>query len=70
MRKEKEKVTKLLDYLIRNSEAFAYMTDYEKWEYRERVLAGIKEKATYVGLFIAGAIGIIAIVFLGAMLGN
>ena len=49
---------KLLDYSMNHSKDFAGMTDYEKWEYKEDVIAGIKD----------GVKGIGACIFLAALL--
>ena len=63
-------MTRLLDYIINHNKAFAGWTHYEKWEYREDVLEGMKEKAAYAGLFIYGAVALAGVLFLAGALGN
>ena len=63
-------MTAILDYIIHHNKSFAYMTDYEKWEYREEVIDGMKEKAGYIGIFIFGAIALISGFFFAGVFGN
>lgn len=63
-------MTAILDYIIHNNKSFARMTDYEKWEYREDVLAGMKEKVLLITEFIGLGIGFAGIIFMIGLLGN
>lgn len=57
-------MTKILDYMINHNKAFNGWTHYEKWEYREEVIEGMKDKAYGVcaGLFIGVACALLLIV--------
>lgn len=45
-------MTKILDYMINHNKAFSGWTHYEKWEYREEVLEGMKDKAIWLGAYV------------------
>ena len=57
-------MTKILDYMINHNKAFNGWTHYEKWEYREEVIEGMKDKARWLcaGLFIGVACALLLIV--------
>ena len=63
-------MTKVLDYIINHNKDFDGWTSYEKWEYREEVLDGMKEKLYYAGLFVAGGIALVTMMFLAGIFGN
>jgi hypothetical protein len=63
-------MTAILDYIIHHNKSFAYKTDYEKWEYREDVIAGMKHKSYYVLMFIGCGIALASGIFLAGLLGN
>lgn len=49
-------MTRMLDWYINRNKAFAGWTHYEKWEYREDVLEGMKQKAEGVGVYVGIAV--------------
>lgn len=57
-------MTAILDYIINHNKAFAGMTDYEKWEYREDVIAGMKEGTKGIGACIFMAVILAWVIFI------
>jgi len=45
-------MTKILDYIIDHNKAFTGWTHYEKWEYREEVIEGMKDKARWLCAYV------------------
>lgn len=63
-------MTAILDYIINHNKAFAGMTDYERWEYREDVLEGMKRKGYYVIMFVGLGLILAGGIFMVGLLGN
>ena len=58
-------MTAILDYLINHNKAFAGMTAYEKWEYREDVIDGMKEKiGDVLAVIVAFALCVLLVILL------
>lgn len=62
-------MTKILDYIINHNRAFNGWTHYEKWEYREEVIEGMKDKLyTASGFIFVGAMyAVVLLVGIGAI---
>lgn len=58
-------MTKIIDWCINHSKSFKTWTHYEKWEYREEVIAGMKTRAYEFGGCALLAIVLVATLFIG-----
>lgn len=56
----------LVDFMMKHSKDFRFMTDYERWEYREQAVEGIKERLLDAFAIVVGfAMAILLIILLG-----